>query len=90
MISPAREPLQPALKAEQAAYQALLKLRAREHSVVRQNQRQQRGQAGARRSQQQRFQMQQLDLSNEENRYETQRRRRSSKIRPRSVKIARF
>ena len=32
----------PALAAEQAAYQALLKLRAREHDVVRQNQRQQR------------------------------------------------
>ena len=36
---PAREPLTPALAAEQAAYQALLKLRAREHEVVRQQQR---------------------------------------------------
>lgn len=69
---PAAQPLLPALKAEQAAYQALLKLRAREHNVVRQNQRQQRGQSSAR-SQQQRQQMQQLDLKNEENRYETQR-----------------
>jgi hypothetical protein len=69
---PAAEPLKPALKAEQAAYQSLLKLRAREHNIVRQTQRQQRGQASAR-SQQQRQQMQQLDLKNDENRYETQR-----------------
>jgi hypothetical protein len=70
---PAAAPLHPALKAEQAAYQSLLKLRAREHSIVRQNQRQQqRGQASAR-SQQQRQQMQQLELKNDENRYETQR-----------------
>jgi hypothetical protein len=69
---PAAAPLHPALKAEQTAYQSLLKLRAREHSIVRQNQRQQRGQSSAR-SQQQRQQMQQLDLKNEENRYETQR-----------------
>jgi hypothetical protein len=68
----AAQPLQPALKAEQAAYQSLLKLRAREHNVVRQNQRQQRGQSSAR-SQQQRQQMQNLDLKDEENRYETQR-----------------
>lgn len=69
---PASKPLEAALKAEQAAYQSLLKLRAREHNVVRQNQRQQRGSASAR-SQQQRQQMQQLELKNEENRYETQR-----------------
>ncbi|TXT35918.1 MAG: hypothetical protein FD138_1176, partial [Planctomycetota bacterium] len=69
-------PLQPALAAEQAAYQALLKLRAREHEVVRQQQQQQSGQQSQSqqaRSQQQRQQMQQLDLKNEENRYETQR-----------------
>jgi hypothetical protein len=69
-------PLHPALAAEQAAYQALLKLRAREHEVVRQQQRQQqssqsRQQASAR-SQQQRQQMQQLDLKNEQNRYEAE------------------
>lgn len=69
---PSREPLMPALKAEQAAYQALLKLRAREHSIVRQNQRQ-RGAAGGQRSQQQRQQMQQLELKDDENRYETER-----------------
>jgi hypothetical protein len=69
---PSRQPLTPALKAEQTAYQSLLKLRAREHSIVRQSQRQQRGQSSAR-SQQQRQQMQQLELKNDENRYETQR-----------------
>ncbi|MFM9966325.1 MAG: hypothetical protein ACKV2Q_34550 [Planctomycetaceae bacterium] len=73
-----RQPLQLALAAEQSAYQALLKLRAREHEVVRQQQQQQQqsssqqSQAEAR-SQQQRQQMQQLDLKKEENRYETQR-----------------
>ncbi len=74
----AAAPLQPALAAEQSAYQALLKLRAREHEVVRQQQQQQsssqQSQAQARsQQQQQRQQMQQLDLKNEENSYETQR-----------------
>lgn len=69
---PASAPLRPALAAEQAAYQALLKLRAREHEVVRQ-QRQQASSRSASRSQQQRQQMQQLDLTEEENRYEQQR-----------------
>ena len=72
----AAAPLQLALAAEQAAYQVLLKLRAREHEVVKQQQQQQsssqQSQSQAR-SQQQRQQMQQLDLKNEENRYETQR-----------------
>jgi hypothetical protein len=76
---PAREPLSTALAAEQAAYQALLKLRAREHEVVRQQmQQQQQGQQSqsqqqSARSQQQREQLNQLDLRDEENRYETQR-----------------
>jgi hypothetical protein len=64
--------LSPALAAEQAAYQALLKLRAREFEVVRSNSRQRgqggRGSAG---SPSQR-QLQQLELSAEENRYEQQ------------------
>jgi hypothetical protein len=71
---PEIDALQPALAAEQAAYQALLKLRAREHEVVRANRRQQRssqGSAGANRSQRQ---LDQLDLANDnQNRYETQR-----------------
>lgn len=63
------EPLRPALVAEQAAYQALLKLRAREHSVIRGRQRGGGG-GGASRSQQQ---LEQLELNNDENRYETRR-----------------
>lgn len=70
---PASAPLKPALAAEQAAYQALLKLRAREHEVVRQQRRQQASSRSSARSQQQRQQMQQLDLTEEENRYEQQR-----------------
>ncbi len=74
--TPAREPLPLALVAEQAAYQALLKLRAREHEIVRQQQQQQQqqGQPNAQgRSAQQRQQMEQLELKDDENRYETQR-----------------
>jgi hypothetical protein len=63
-----------ALPAEQAAYQELLKLRAREHEVVRGNRRQQRGQqsASSASSRRQR-QLDQLKLDNEQNRYEQQR-----------------
>jgi len=69
--APAVGPLKPALTAEQAAYSALLKLRAREHSVIRSQRQQGGGMAGAsNRSQQQ---LQQLELKNDENRYETQR-----------------
>ncbi len=78
---PSRQPLTPALKSEQAAYQSLLKLRAREHNIVRQSQRQQRGQSSSR-SQQQRQQMQQLELKNDENRYETQRQAQDSQESP--------
>lgn len=60
----------PALVAEQSAYQALLKLRAREFNVVRGNrQRSRGGRGGASASQRQ---LQQLELSNDENRYEQQ------------------
>lgn len=65
--------LREALTAEQAAYQALLRLRAREHQVVRQNQRQMQGGRSGARSAQQRQQMQQLELRQEDRRYETQR-----------------
>ena len=68
---PALAPLSPALAAEQAAYQALLKLRAREHRVIRG--RQQRGASGGGASNRSQQQLQQLELSNDENRYETQR-----------------
>ncbi len=67
-------PLNTALGAEQAAYQTLLQLRAREHEVIRSNaqnaqQARSAGQSGSRSQQQ----LQQLALSNNENRYETQR-----------------
>ncbi|MFN7803029.1 MAG: hypothetical protein ACK5TO_03390 [Planctomycetaceae bacterium] len=71
----AREPLPTALIHEQAASQALLKLRAREHEITRQQQQQQQPgqQANRGRSSQQRQQLDQLDLKEDENRYETQR-----------------
>jgi hypothetical protein len=65
--------LNPALAAEQAAYQALLKLRAREFQVIRNNSRrqQQSGRnSGGRMAQRQ---LQQLELTADENRYEEQR-----------------
>lgn len=68
---PAAAPLRPALSAEQSAYQDLLKLRAREFQVVRGNQQQQGGQRGGRGNRSQR-QLDQLELSADENRYETQ------------------
>jgi hypothetical protein len=66
-------PLPGALSAEQAAYQALLKLRAREFEVTRNNSRQRqsaRGGGGSPSVSQQ--QLRQLDLTDEQNRYETQ------------------
>jgi hypothetical protein len=64
--------LSPALVAEQAAYQALLKLRAREFEVIRNNSRQ-RGRSGRSASSPSQMQLQQLELSADENRYEEQR-----------------
>jgi len=66
--SPAQ--LQEALAAEQAAYQALLKLQEREFSVSRS--RSQQSSQSSRQQQRQR-QLDQLDLSQEENRYESER-----------------
>ncbi len=67
------EPLRAALPDEQAAYQGLLKLRAREHQVMRSNSRQQSqsGSGGSSSAMQQ--QLDELELKNDENRYETQR-----------------
>ena len=70
---PAAQPLMPALKAEQAAYQALLKLRAREHNIVRQNQRQQRRSQRAPARSSSGSKCSSSSCKNEENRYETQR-----------------
>jgi hypothetical protein len=63
--------LNPALAVEQAAYQALLKLRAREFQIIRGNRRQ-RGGGGSSGGPSQR-QLQQLELTDDENRYEDQR-----------------
>jgi len=63
------EPLMTALDSEQAAYQALLKLQAHEYQVSRS-----RSRGGGQNAAQQRAQRQldQLELKNEENRYETE------------------
>lgn len=70
------QPLTAALSAQQAAYQALLKLRAREHEVIRRQRQQkpQQQQPSSASGQQSRMQQQleQLELDDEENRYETQ------------------
>ncbi len=70
--SNAPPPLKKALSAAQAAYQALLKLRAREFDVSRSNSRQSqsRSQSSSRSPSQQ--QLRQLDLTDQESRYETQ------------------
>ena len=64
--------LNPALATEQAAYQALLKLRAREFEVIRGNRRQRQSGRNAGGNQSRR-QLQQLELTDQENRYEDQR-----------------
>lgn len=66
------ESLKPALAVEQAAYQSLLKLRDREFDVSRSNSQQQGGSSGAAGSPSQR-QLQQLELTNDPDRYEQQR-----------------
>jgi hypothetical protein len=68
---PAIAPLAPALSAEQAAYQALLRLRAREFEVTRRNSRQRQSGGGGGNSASER-QLNQLELKNDENRYEQQ------------------
>ena len=64
--------LSPALSSQQAAYQGLLKLRAREHEVTRQQQppgQQQQGQQQNNRAQNQ---LNELELKEDENRYENE------------------
>ena len=63
--------LRAALVPEQSAYQALLKLRAREFNIIRSNQRQRQNRSRSAGSPSQR-QLNQLELSNDENRYEEQ------------------
>jgi hypothetical protein len=62
--------LQQALAAEQAAYQALLRLQEHEYQVNRQRN---RGQSGGGRQQQMQRQLEQMELTQTEDRYETQR-----------------
>ena len=67
-------PLRPSLSSQRLAYQALLKLRAREHEVVESQQQQQSGSQSSSSSQSRsQQQLQQLQLDEDENRYETQR-----------------
>jgi hypothetical protein len=70
-----RAALPPALSAEQSAYQALLRLRAREHRVVRANSQQaaQASSSASGRQSRAQQQLEQLKLKDSENRYETQR-----------------
>jgi hypothetical protein len=65
------EALQEALAAQQAAYQTLLRLQAHEYAVSRRNSRTPQGSQGSR-SQQMRQQLEELELTQSENRYETQ------------------
>ncbi len=65
------KPLPPALAAEQSAYQALMKLQAREYEVTRNRNRNQ--QSASQASQRAQQQVDQLELKQTENRYETQR-----------------
>jgi len=63
---PSAQPLKDAIAAGTKAYEDLLKLRARENEVVRQNRQQQQGQQSQAQQRQQR-QLDQLDLENQEN-----------------------
>ncbi|RMG39354.1 MAG: hypothetical protein D6725_05325 [Planctomycetota bacterium] len=64
------DPLTAALQSEQLAYQALLKLRAREHQVVQGQNGGGQGQSSGRSAEQ----LKQLELTNRRNRYESERR----------------
>ena len=77
-------PLAQALPAEQAAYQALLKLQARETQITRRNS---KGGGGGGGSANQR-QIDQLDLKQSENRYETQRQAKAPENKERREQLA--
>lgn len=64
--------LSAAIASEKAAYQALLKLRAREHEIVRQQQQQQQSQSQQSQNNRQQQQLEQLNLEEDENRYENE------------------
>lgn len=77
-------PLAEALPPEQAAYQALLKMQARETNVTRG----QRGGGGGGGGQMTQRQIDQLDLKQNQNRYETQRQARAPQNQERSEQLA--
>jgi hypothetical protein len=77
-------PLAQALPAEQAAYQALLKLQSRETQVTRRN-RNQKGGGGGGANQRQ---IDQLDLQQADNRYETQRQAKAPQNKERREQLA--
>ena len=77
-------PLALALSPEQAAYQALLKLQARETNVTRGG----RGGGGGAGQQASQRQIDQLDLKQNENRYETQRQANSPQNKERTEQLA--
>ena len=77
-------PLAQALPAEQAAYQALLKMSARETQVTRRGR--QKGGGGGNQANQR--QLDQLDLQQSENRYETQRQARAPQNQERREQLA--
>ena len=64
------QPLNPALRAEQAAYGGLLKLRAREFQITRQQQNQSQSKGASQQKRQK--QLEDLELEEDENRYESQ------------------
>ncbi|MEY4939192.1 MAG: hypothetical protein RIQ93_927 [Verrucomicrobiota bacterium] len=78
-------PLAQALPAEQSAYQALLKLQARETNVTRSPR---RGGGGGGGQQANQRQIDQLDLKQSENRYETQRQARAPQNEERREQLA--
>ncbi len=78
-------PLAQALPAEQAAYQALLKLQARETNVTRRNSKKGGGGGGDSANQRQ---IDQLDLKQSDNRYETQRQAKAPENKERREQLA--
>ncbi len=78
-------PLAQALPAEQAAYQALLKMQARETNVTRRNSKKGGGGGGQQGNQRQ---IDQLELQQSENRYETQRQAKAPQNRERQEQQA--
>jgi hypothetical protein len=62
-----------AIAAEQSAYQALLRLQEHQYQVNRSRRQNQQGQSGSEREQQMQRQLEQMELTQSENRYETRR-----------------